>query len=82
MRLFALSQVAATRNLPAFLVALTYACQALTACARQLDVMDEERGDGNYGSALARCADAVRAAIEVRTRDEREKIDSRSFGAP
>lgn len=50
---------------PAFLVVLTFACEALIACAKQLDIMDEECGDGNYGSAVAQSASAIKTAIEV-----------------
>ncbi|XP_077271845.1 uncharacterized protein LOC143902635 [Temnothorax americanus] len=53
-----------SRNGPAFLTVLTFACEALIACARQLDIMDEECGDGNYGTTLARSANAIKLAIK------------------
>lgn len=52
------------QNGPAFLTVLTFACESLMACARQLDIMDEERG-GNYGTILARSANAIKLAIKV-----------------
>lgn len=53
------------RNGPAFLIVLTFACEALIACARQLDIMDEECGDGNYGTILAHSANTIKLAIKV-----------------
>lgn len=52
-------------NGPAFLVVLTFACEALIACVRQLDIMDEECGDGNYGTTLAHSASVIKEAIKV-----------------
>ncbi|XP_011880660.1 PREDICTED: putative 3,4-dihydroxy-2-butanone kinase isoform X2 [Vollenhovia emeryi] len=52
------------QNGPAFLTVLTFACEALIACARQLDIMDEECGDGDYGTVLARSAGAIKLAIK------------------
>ena len=53
------------QNSSAFLIVLTFACQALIACAKQLDIMDGECGDGNYGTILAQSANAIKLAIEV-----------------
>ncbi|XP_071557157.1 folliculin isoform X2 [Temnothorax nylanderi] len=53
-----------SQNGPAFLTVLTFACEALIACARQLDIMDEEYGDGNYGTILACSANAIKLAIK------------------
>lgn len=50
---------------PAFLTVLTFACEALIACARQLNIMDEECGNGNYGTILACSANAIKLAIKV-----------------
>jgi len=52
------------QNGPTFLVILTFACKALIACARQLNIMDEECGDGNYGTLLAHSASAIKLAIK------------------
>lgn len=54
-----------SQNGPAFLTVLTFACEALIACARQLDIMDKECGDGNYGTILAHSANAIKLAIKV-----------------
>ncbi|KAG7202444.1 hypothetical protein KM043_018746 [Ampulex compressa] len=48
-----------------FLLALTYACEALIACIGQLNKMDEEFGNGRCGTVLANGADAVKDAIKV-----------------
>lgn len=53
------------QNSSAFLIVLTFACEALIACARQLDIMDGECGDGNYGTILAQSANAIKLAIKV-----------------
>lgn len=53
------------QNGPAFLTVLTFACEALIACMRQLDIMDEECSDGNYGTILAHSANAIKLAIKV-----------------
>lgn len=50
---------------PAFLVVLTFACEALIACVRQLNIMDEECDDGNYGTTLAHSASVIKVAIKV-----------------
>lgn len=52
------------QSAPTFLIVLTYACEALIACARQLDIIDE-CGDGNYGTTLAHSANAIKLAIKV-----------------
>ncbi|XP_072757656.1 folliculin [Anoplolepis gracilipes] len=49
---------------PKFLVILTFACEALIACVRQLNIMDEECGDGNYGTTLAHSANVIKVAIK------------------
>ncbi|XP_029678738.1 folliculin isoform X2 [Formica exsecta] len=49
---------------PGFLVILTFACDALVACVRQLNIMDEECGDGNYGTTLAHTASVIKIAIK------------------
>jgi len=54
-----------SQNGPAFLTVLTFACEALIACAKQLDIMDEEHNDGNYGTVLAHSANAIKLAIKV-----------------
>jgi len=54
-----------SQNGPAFLIVLTFACEALIACARQLDIMDEEHDVGNYGTVLAHSANAIKLAIKV-----------------
>lgn len=53
------------RSGPGFLVILTFACDALVACVRQLNIMDEECGDGNYGTTLAHTASVIKIAIKV-----------------
>lgn len=52
-------------NVSVFLIILTFACEALIACARQLDIMDEESGNGDYGTKLASSANAIKIAIKV-----------------
>jgi len=54
-----------SQNGPRFLVILTFACKALIACVRQLNIMDEEYGDGNYGTTLAHTAGVIKVAIKV-----------------
>lgn len=54
-----------SQNGPKFLVILTFACEAVIACVRQLNIMDEECGDGNYGTTLAHTADVIKIAIKV-----------------
>ncbi|XP_070150656.1 probable dihydroxyacetone kinase isoform X2 [Polyergus mexicanus] len=49
---------------PGFLVILTFACNALIACVRQLNIMDEECGAGNYGTTLAHTASVIKIAIK------------------
>lgn len=53
-----------SQNGPRFLIILTFACEALIACVRQLNVMDEECGNGNYGTRLAHTAGAIKIAIK------------------
>ncbi|XP_020290803.1 putative 3,4-dihydroxy-2-butanone kinase [Pseudomyrmex gracilis] len=48
----------------AFITAITFACEAVIACARQLDIIDQECGEGNYGTALARGANAIKTEIK------------------
>lgn len=51
-----------------FLTTLGFACKAVIACAGQLNIMEKERADGNYGNygtVLARGANAIVLAIEV-----------------
>lgn len=48
-----------------FLVILTYACEAVIACVRQLNIMDEECGNGNYGTTLAHSASVIKETIKV-----------------
>ncbi|XP_014487172.1 PREDICTED: putative 3,4-dihydroxy-2-butanone kinase isoform X2 [Dinoponera quadriceps] len=52
------------QNSPVFLVALSFACEALISCAKQLNIIDEECGSGNYGSTLAQSASVIK--IEVK----------------
>ncbi|XP_011703663.1 PREDICTED: putative 3,4-dihydroxy-2-butanone kinase [Wasmannia auropunctata] len=52
------------QNGSSFLIVLTFACEALIACAKQLDIMDEEYGDRNYGTILAHSANAIKLAIK------------------
>lgn len=56
-----------SRSGAAFLTAITFACEAVIACTRQLDIIDEECGEGNYGTALARGANAIKTEIKVVT---------------
>lgn len=53
------------QNGSSFLTVLTFACEALIACARQLDIMDAECSDGNYGTTLAHSASAIKLAMKV-----------------
>lgn len=53
------------QNDSVFLIALSFACEALIACTKQLNIMDEESGDGNYGSTLAQSANAIKTEIKV-----------------
>ena len=53
------------QNSSAFLIVLTFACQALIACAKQLDIMDGECGDGNYGTILAQSANAIKLVDSI-----------------
>lgn len=59
----------------AFLKAISIGCQAVVACARQLNIMDEEHGKGDYGTRLARAAKAVQDAVQ------RNEIDGRNLYA-
>lgn len=45
------------------------ACKAIIACTRQLNKIDEEFGNGDYGAMLAHGATAIEAAIQVCTYD-------------
>lgn len=53
------------QNGPAFLIVLTYACDALIACAKQLDQMSEEEAYENYGTKVADTARAIKLYIKV-----------------
>ncbi|CAL7935787.1 unnamed protein product [Xylocopa violacea] len=48
----------------AFLTVISMACAAIIACKKQLDKMDEQYGNGDYGSRLARGAKAIQDAIQ------------------
>ncbi|XP_017892386.1 probable dihydroxyacetone kinase [Ceratina calcarata] len=48
----------------AFLKVISTGCEALIACARQLNIMDKEHGNGDYGTRLAHAAEAVQDAIQ------------------
>lgn len=48
-----------------FLAALSFACEALISCTKQLNIIDEENGDGNYGSTLAQSANAIKIEMKV-----------------
>lgn len=52
------------RSAQVFLIILTFACEALTSCAEQLNIMDEDSGDGDCGTSLAQGASAIKAAIK------------------
>lgn len=60
------------RNVPGFLLIVTFACEALIACAGQMDAMEIvfKKDARDYGSKLARSANAVKVAIKVCTRDQ------------
>lgn len=47
------------------LIIISFACEALIACTEQLNIMDEECGDGDCGTTLARGATAIKTAIKV-----------------
>lgn len=53
------------RSGQAFLTILSFACEAVIACTDQLDIMDEEFGDGDCGTTLADGAKAIKTAIKV-----------------
>lgn len=38
---------------------VTFACDALISCERQLNVIDSERGDGDTGTRIRRGAEAI-----------------------
>ncbi|KAL2736072.1 triokinase/FMN cyclase-like [Vespula maculifrons] len=46
------------------LIIISFACEALIACTEQLNIMDEECGDGDCGTTLARGATAIKTAIK------------------
>ncbi|KAL6263629.1 hypothetical protein P5V15_006414 [Pogonomyrmex californicus] len=62
--IYNIGPVIQSRSGPSFLTVLTFSCEALIACAKQLNIMDEECGDGNYGSILAHSANAIKLAIK------------------
>nr|XP_012137740.1 PREDICTED: dihydroxyacetone kinase 2-like isoform X3 [Megachile rotundata] len=47
-----------------FLSIISMACEAIIACTKQLNKMDEQFGNGNCGTSLARGANAVQQAIQ------------------
>ncbi|XP_046432380.1 uncharacterized protein LOC124185547 [Neodiprion fabricii] len=47
-----------------FLMILTFACEALTSCSKQLNIMDEDSGDGDCGTSVAQGTSAIKAAIK------------------
>lgn len=53
------------QNSSVFFVALSFACEALISCTRQLNIIDEECGDGNYGSTLAQSANVIKIQLKV-----------------
>ncbi|XP_012283909.1 triokinase/FMN cyclase isoform X2 [Orussus abietinus] len=55
----------AERTGQVFLMILTFACEALIACAEQLNIMDEDSGDGDCGTTLRKGADALKSAIKA-----------------
>lgn len=53
------------RTAQAFLTVITFACEAVIACADQINIMDEELGDADCGTTLSDGANAVKSAIKV-----------------
>ncbi|KAK2586481.1 hypothetical protein KPH14_010750 [Odynerus spinipes] len=53
-----------SRNGQVLLTIICFACEALIACAEQLNVMDKDCSDGDCGTTLARGANAIRTAIK------------------
>ncbi|XP_017795617.1 PREDICTED: uncharacterized protein LOC108577040 [Habropoda laboriosa] len=51
-------------NSQIFLSVISMACKAIIACTKQLNKMDQEFGDGNYGTSLACGAKAIQDAIQ------------------
>lgn len=49
-----------------FLLIISMACEAIIACERQLNIMDQKYGNGDYGTSLACGAKAIQNAIQVR----------------
>lgn len=49
----------------AFLNILLFACEALIACADQIDIIDRETGDGDCGTSLKKGAEVIKQAIEA-----------------
>ncbi|XP_053995100.1 uncharacterized protein LOC128885211 [Hylaeus volcanicus] len=47
-----------------FLSVISVACEAIIACAKQLNRIDQEFGNGNYGTNLARGAEAIKDTIQ------------------
>lgn len=48
-----------------FLTGILTACEAIVACRRQLDIMDEYHRDGHYGVKFACAASVIQNAIKV-----------------
>ena len=53
------------RSAQAFLMILSFACEAVIACSEQINIMDEEFGDGDCGTTLAAGAKNIKSAIMV-----------------
>lgn len=50
----------------AFLSIISMACEAILTCEKQLNKMDQKiYGNGDYGTNLARGAEAIKNAIQV-----------------
>ncbi|XP_076683515.1 putative dihydroxyacetone kinase isoform X3 [Andrena cerasifolii] len=47
-----------------FLLVISMACKAIIACTRQLNKIDEEFGNRDYGTTLAHGATVIEAAIQ------------------
>ncbi|KZC11616.1 Dihydroxyacetone kinase 2 [Dufourea novaeangliae] len=47
-----------------FLSIISIACEAVIACTKQLNTLDQEFGNGMYGTSLARGAQAIKDAIQ------------------
>ena len=49
----------------AFGTIILFACEALIACADQIDIIDQNGGDGDCGTSLAAGARAIKKAVQV-----------------